>query len=172
MQLRRIGRLHDPERLRLGSEHRQRRWRTSCSPDTVFDTSELITNPYVQQRWHDLEFYMADSYKLAPRWTADFGLRFSHMQPPFMEDDQMGNFVPGRHRRRSATRSCNGIQYPPGTNPCPASVSRAEATGRTASSFPPSPCGWPRVSASPGTSTATARWPSVAASAGSTSATG
>jgi Carboxypeptidase regulatory-like domain/TonB-dependent Receptor Plug Domain len=87
---------------------------------TVFNTTELVTNPNVQQRWHDIEFYVADSYKVAPRWTLDFGVRFSHMQPPFMADDRMGNFVPSSVNPSLGDSSCNGIQYPPGTNPCPA----------------------------------------------------
>jgi hypothetical protein len=87
---------------------------------TVFNTNESITNPNVQQRWHDLEFYVADSYKLAPRWTVDFGMRFSHMQPPYMANDKMGNYVQSAVNPALGNSSCNGIQYPPGTNPCTA----------------------------------------------------
>ena len=87
---------------------------------TVYGTGELVTNPNVQQRWHDLEFYVADSYKIAPRWTVDFGMRFSHMQPPYMEDDRMGNFVQSSVNPALGDSSCNGLEYPPGTNPCTA----------------------------------------------------
>ena len=87
---------------------------------TVYGTGELVTNPNVQQRWHDIEFYVADSYKIAPRWTVDFGLRFSHMQPPFMADDRMGNFVLSSVNPALGDSSCNGVEYPPGTNPCTA----------------------------------------------------
>jgi hypothetical protein len=86
---------------------------------TVYGTGELRTNPNVQQRWHDIEFYVADSWKLDPRWTVDFGLRFSHMEPPFMKDDAMGNFVLENVNPSLGNSSCNGIEYPPGTNPCP-----------------------------------------------------
>jgi hypothetical protein len=87
---------------------------------TAFGTSEIKTNKSVQQRWRDLEFYLADSYKVTPRWTADFGLRFSHMQPPFMNDNAMGNFVLSAVSPALGNSPCNGMQYPPGTNPCPA----------------------------------------------------
>jgi len=87
---------------------------------TVFGTGELRNNPNVQQRWHDLEFYVADSYKLSRRVTADFGVRLSHMQPPFMKDDRMGNFVLAAVDPALGNAGCNGIQYPSGTNPCPA----------------------------------------------------
>jgi Carboxypeptidase regulatory-like domain len=87
---------------------------------SVFNTNESVTNPYVQQRWHDIEFYLADSYKASRRVTVDFGLRFSHMQPPFMANDKMGNFVPSAVDPSLGNAACNGIEYPPGTNPCPA----------------------------------------------------
>src|SRR5207245_894995 len=32
---------------------------------TVFNTGEIKTNKSVQQRWRDLEFYLADAYKVA-----------------------------------------------------------------------------------------------------------
>ena len=86
---------------------------------TVYGTGELVTNPNVQQRWHDIEFYLADSFKVSPRWTLDFGLRFSHMEPPFMKDDRMGNFVLSAADPALGDSPCNGVQYPPGTNPCP-----------------------------------------------------
>jgi hypothetical protein len=87
---------------------------------TVYSVTEGVTNPYVQQRWHDLEFYAADSFKIAPRWTLDFGLRFSHMQPPYMANDKMGNFALSSVVAADGNSSCNGVQYPPGTNPCTA----------------------------------------------------
>ncbi|HEY2940952.1 MAG TPA: carboxypeptidase regulatory-like domain-containing protein [Vicinamibacteria bacterium] len=87
---------------------------------TAFSTGEIKTNTKVQQRWRDVEFYLADSYKVAPRVTADFGLRFSHMQPPFMKDDAMGNFVLSAVNRALGDSPCNGMQFPPGTNPCSA----------------------------------------------------
>jgi hypothetical protein len=87
---------------------------------TVYGTGELVTNPYVLQRWHDYEFYAADSYKFSPRWTLDFGLRMSHMQPPYMNNDKMGSFDLAAVNPALGNDACNGILYPPGTNPCPA----------------------------------------------------
>jgi hypothetical protein len=86
--------------------------------NTAYGTGETKTNTKVQQRWRDLEFYLADSYKVTPRVTADFGLRFSHMQPPFMANDLMGNFVLSAVNPALGNSPCNGMQYPPGTNPC------------------------------------------------------
>jgi hypothetical protein len=87
---------------------------------TVYSTFEFKTLPNVQQRWRDLELYVADSYKATPRATVDFGLRFSHLEPPWMADDQQANFVPSTVDPALGSSPCNGMQYPPGTNPCPA----------------------------------------------------
>jgi hypothetical protein len=41
------------------------------------------------------------------------------MQPPFMANDAMGNFVLASVNPALGDSPCNGMQYPPGTNPCP-----------------------------------------------------
>jgi hypothetical protein len=101
--------------------------RTSGNPiadlllrDTVYFTRESKTIRNVSQRWRDLEFYAADSYKVAPRVTLDFGLRFSHLEPPWMADDQQATFALAAVDRALGNSPCNGMEYPPGTNPCPA----------------------------------------------------
>ena len=101
--------------------------RTSGNPiadlllrDTVYRTRESKTIRNVSQRWRDLEFYVADSYKVAPRVTLDFGLRFSHLEPPWMADDQQATFALAAVDRALGNSPCNGMEYPPGTNPCPA----------------------------------------------------
>ncbi len=107
----------------------------------AFNTAELRTNPNVQQRWHDFEFYIADSYKVAPRVTADFGVRFSHMQPPYMDDDRMGNFVPATVNPALGNSPCNGMRVPAGNEPLPGPrPRRAAATDRTGRSCPSSSC--------------------------------
>ncbi len=86
---------------------------------TVYATNELKTNKSVQQRWRDLELYLADSFKVTRRVTADFGLRLSHLEPPWMADDQQANFVPNAIDPALGNSPCNGMEYPPGMNPCP-----------------------------------------------------
>ena len=86
---------------------------------TVYDTRELRTNKSVQQRWRDLELYAADSCKVTPRVTADVGLRVSHLEPPWMADDAQGNFVLSAANAALGNSPCNGMEYPPGANPCP-----------------------------------------------------
>jgi hypothetical protein len=87
---------------------------------TVYATTELKTNKSIQQRWRDLELYVADSYKVTPRVTADFGLRLSHLEPPWAADDAQANFVLSTVNPALGNSPCNGMEYPPGKNPCPA----------------------------------------------------
>lgn len=86
----------------------------------VWNTAEIRTNKSVQQRWKDLEFYVADSYKVSPRVTADLGLRFTHFTQPYMADDQMGTFDLASVDPALGNSPCNGMLYVPGKNPCPA----------------------------------------------------
>jgi hypothetical protein len=156
------------ERLRPRTSTPGTRSATGLLRDTVWNTSEIRTNKSVQQRWRDVELYVADSYKVSPRVTADFGVRFSHLEPPYMADDQQGNFVLASVNPALGNSPCNGMQYPPGTNPCaglgyPAGPTRR--TGRSSRSSSPTSR---RASAWPGTSAVTASWPSAAASASST----
>src|SRR5262249_54348780 len=45
-------------------------------------------------RWHDLELYVNDSWKLKPRLTLTFGLRWSRYQQPYSANDRISNFIP------------------------------------------------------------------------------
>ena len=126
----------------------------------------------MQQRWHDLEFYLADSFKLSSRWTVDFGIRFSHMQPPYMANDKMGNYVQSAVNPALGNSSCNGIEYPPGTNPCPALGIPGGSDGPNRQLIPTETLWFaPRLGVASDV-TATARWPSAPVSVASISATG
>ena len=124
----------------------------------VWNTSELRTNPNVQQRWKDFEVYIADSYKVNSRVTADFGVRLTHFTAPYVANDRMASFDPGTINPALGNSPCNGLLYVPGTNPCPALGLRGRhATGRTARCGRRRPSSSRRASASPGTSSATGK---------------
>jgi hypothetical protein len=86
----------------------------------VWTTGEIRTNKSVQQRWKDYEGYIADTYKVSPRVTADFGVRLSHFTQPFIADDQMATFDLSAVNPAFGDSPCNGLLYVPGKNPCPA----------------------------------------------------
>src|SRR6266404_4136743 len=48
----------------------------------------------VLARWHDLEFYENDTWKLRPRVTFTLGLRWSRYGQPYSANDRITNFVP------------------------------------------------------------------------------
>jgi hypothetical protein len=48
----------------------------------------------VLARWHDLEFYGNDTWKVRPRVTLTLGLRWSRYGQPYSANDRITNFVP------------------------------------------------------------------------------
>ena len=45
-------------------------------------------------RWHDLEFYGNDTWKLTTRVTLNLGLRWSRYQQPYSANDRISTFIP------------------------------------------------------------------------------
>ena len=45
-------------------------------------------------RWHDLEFYGNDTWKIRPTVTLSLGLRYSILSPGWSADNRISNFVP------------------------------------------------------------------------------
>ena len=84
----------------------------------VWNAQELRTNPNVQQRWKDYEAYIADTYKVNSRGTADVGVRFTHFTAPYVADDAMASFDPSTINPALGDSPCNGLLYVPGNNPC------------------------------------------------------
>ena len=57
-------------------------------------------------RWHDLEFYVTDTWKAQPRLTLTLGLRWSRYGQPYSANDRITNFIPRLFNRfRSEYRS-------------------------------------------------------------------
>jgi hypothetical protein len=44
-------------------------------------------------RWHDLEFYGNDTWKVHPRVTLNFGLRWSRYSPAYSDDNRISNYI-------------------------------------------------------------------------------
>jgi hypothetical protein len=45
-------------------------------------------------RWHDLEFYGNDKWKVRPNVTLNLGLRWSKFSPAYSNDDRVSNYIP------------------------------------------------------------------------------
>jgi hypothetical protein len=88
---------------------------------TAFNTSEPKFNKNMEARWEDIEIYLADSWKIDPRVTLDFGVRASKIAPPWLSALDYANFDPAAVDTSlygKANTACNGLVFPPGKNPC------------------------------------------------------
>jgi hypothetical protein len=97
--------------------------------DMTFGFSENSSQRQLEQRWKDLEFYAADSWKLSPRVTLDFGVRVSRFNNPYVADDRVLSFDPARFDPTLGGDPCNGLVQPPGTDWCQEAGFRGGSTG-------------------------------------------
>jgi hypothetical protein len=86
--------------------------------DMTFGFTEYSGSRNVPQRWHDLEFYAQDSWKVSPRVTVDYGVRYSMLFNYYLKDDSMTSFNPATFDPALGGDPCNGLLVVPGTNPC------------------------------------------------------
>jgi Carboxypeptidase regulatory-like domain/TonB-dependent Receptor Plug Domain len=86
--------------------------------DMTFGFTEYSGSRNVPQRWHDLELYAADSWKVSPRVTVDYGVRWSMLFNYYLKDNSMTSFVPSLFNPALGDDPCNGLLVVPGTSPC------------------------------------------------------
>jgi len=86
-----------------------------------WNASELQTNPFAQQRWHDIEFYFGDNWKARRNLTFEYGFRWSFLRQPFSSIDKMASFQPSAYNPSLGGDACNGLLLVPGTDFCHAS---------------------------------------------------
>ncbi len=104
--------------------------------DMTFGFSENSAQRQVPQRWRDLEMYVSDSWKLNPRITFDYGVRYSAFYNPYSADDKIMSFDPASFSASLGSDPCNGLLQPPGQNWCQAAGLLGGATGPNRSLFP------------------------------------
>ncbi len=88
--------------------------------DMAFGFTEVSAGRVNQQRWSDIEAYASDSWKVHPRVSFDFGVRYSRFIPPWTADDTISSFDPARFDPALGNDPCNGIVLPKGENTCQA----------------------------------------------------
>ena len=90
-------------------------------PGAQWGLTEVSTNVRAQLRWHDDEFYIADNWKVTPKLTLDFGLRWSFLDAPYQPNNQITNFQPSLYNPSlSPSDACNGLWHVSGVDPCAA----------------------------------------------------
>jgi Carboxypeptidase regulatory-like domain/TonB-dependent Receptor Plug Domain len=96
-------------------------------PQEIRSISETNVNPVDQGRWHDIEFYAGDTWKLTRRVTVNYGLRWSLLREPYDANNQMASFSLAAWSAARAQAqpgdACNGVILVPGTNFCSAAAS-------------------------------------------------
>ena len=72
--------------------------------------------------WRDVEGYATDNWRVTPRLTVEYGVRWSYLGPPYLSDNRYTNFNPIAFNAALGATACNGLLYSPGlgANPCPA----------------------------------------------------
>ena len=88
-------------------------------PNNPFVLGETSTNIRSKLRWKDYELYVADSFKVTPRVTADYGVRYSLLRNVTQASDQITSFQPNLYDpSKPASDACNGLLIAPGKDPC------------------------------------------------------
>jgi len=76
------------------------------------DGVESDTNPRSRVRWRDYELYFADTWRLTPRLTANYGVRWSYLPNPWDDQDRIGNFVLELYDPAAGAVGTNGMLFP------------------------------------------------------------
>ncbi len=86
----------------------------------------------IRNVWHDVEFYVADNWRVTPRLTVDYGFRWSFLRNPYLSDDRYTAFNPAAFDPALGQTPCNGLLYSPGlgSNPCPAGTGGVKGPNR------------------------------------------
>jgi carboxypeptidase family protein len=84
----------------------------------AFGFTELKADRSIQQRWRDFEAYAADSWKITPRVTVDYGLRWSRLESPYDLGDTISSWDPTTFDPALGSDPCNGMLLPPGSTAC------------------------------------------------------
>lgn len=84
--------------------------------------SETQTIFKVRNVWHNVEAYAQDNFRLTPRLTLNYGIRWTYLGPVYLSDNKFTLFNPSAYQASLGTDPCNGLVYAPGigSNPCTA----------------------------------------------------
>jgi hypothetical protein len=63
----------------------------------ILDYAEVARQDTTLGRWHDMEFYGNDVWKMRPNVTLTLGMRYSVIPPAYAKDDRITNWIPERY---------------------------------------------------------------------------
>jgi hypothetical protein len=102
----------------------------------TFGFDENSAQRQVPQRWKDLEFYVTDSWKVHPRVTIDYGVRYSKFFNPYANDNKIMSFDPNAFNAALGNDPCNGLLQVPGESWCQQAGLKGGTPGPNRSLFP------------------------------------
>jgi hypothetical protein len=73
---------------------------------------EQSTVPRSLIRWKDYEFYFADTWRVHPRLTLSYGLRYSYLPQTLQSDNRIGNFLLSLYDPKLGATPLNGMIFP------------------------------------------------------------
>jgi hypothetical protein len=95
---------------------------TGTSPQMFASIAEGSQDVNAQVRWHDIEFYLGDTWKMSRKLTVSYGFRWSFYREPFSADNQWATWEPqfwsAAQATANPTDACNGLLVAKGTKPC------------------------------------------------------
>ncbi len=74
--------------------------------------TENSTNVRTQTRWRDYETYFSDTWRMTPRVTLTYGLRWAFLPNPYDAGDSIANFVLSLYKASEGATSTNGLIHP------------------------------------------------------------
>lgn len=85
---------------------------------SMSEASDITINDI---RWRNTEFYAADNWRMTPRFTLNYGVRYELLPNPYFADDLYTSFNPAAYNPALGNATCNGLLYSPAlkANPCP-----------------------------------------------------
>jgi hypothetical protein len=94
---------------------------TGSTPQ-VFNVSENSVDATAYVKWHDIEWYLADQWKISRNITLNFGFRWSFYREPYGDDNHWANWSASSwsasEAKSNPSDACNGTIIVPGTTPC------------------------------------------------------
>ncbi len=99
-------------------------------PNNPYTLSETSTNIRAQLRWSDLGIYAGDTWKVTPKLTLNYGVRYARLPSAHQPQNQISSFQPSLYDPTlPASDACNGLWIVKGTHPC------ADANARFGTNF-------------------------------------
>jgi hypothetical protein len=108
---------------------------TGTSPQMFASIAEGSQDINALVKWHDFEWYLADTWKASRKITVEYGFRWSFYREPYSQDNQWALWSPTAWSASQAATNpvdaCNGLIVAKGTHPCDAANKLLASLGVT-----------------------------------------